>query len=219
MRNTVYTIGHSNHPIDEFVDILKKNDINCVCDARSQPYSKFVSQYNKDFLKEKLKQNNIVYLEFGKEFGARRIDQNLLTNGKVDFSKVSKDSTFLGGIERIKKGLEKGYRIALMCAEKDPIECHRNILVARNIQKLGIEIVHILDNGSQEMNKVTEKRLIEKHRKSGDSEKLFFGKGIEIDGDGKLIDSKEIMTNEMYLEEIYKRAEKVIAYRTEEVEE
>ena len=140
----VYTVGHSNHPIEEFLKLLVKHNINCVCDVRSMPYSRFTEQYNRENIKEYLSEHNIKYLFFGEEFGARREEKGLLTDGMVDFEKVAKNEKFIKGINRIEKGLEKGYRIALMCTEKEPIECHRTILVSRNLYLKGMVILHTI---------------------------------------------------------------------------
>lgn len=218
MDKTVYTIGHSNHSLSEFIKILVDNKINCLCDVRSTPYSKYTPQFNRENLKEQLKLDNILYLEFDKEFGARRTEHNLITNGVVDFEKVALDPLFKSGILRIQNGLEKNFKIALMCSEKDPIDCHRNILCARNLQKNGIDIVHILYDGKQEANTITEKRLVEKYSDNNDKRKKIQGTSIEIDVDGNFIYSDEEFDNEMFLNVVYKRAEKAIAFRSEEIE-
>jgi uncharacterized protein (DUF488 family) len=218
MEKTVYTIGHSNHSLSEFVKILIDNEINCLCDVRSTPYSKFTPQFNRESLKEKLKMENILYLEFDKEFGARRTEQSLLTNGVVDFEKVALDPLFKSGILRIQNGLDKCFKIALMCSEKDPIDCHRNILCARNLQKNGVDIVHILYDGKQEENSITEKRLVEKYSDSNDKQKKIQGTSIEIDVDGNFVFTDEGFNSEIFLNMIYKRAEKAIAFRTEEID-
>lgn len=162
MNKVVYTIGHSNHSIDDFIRILKQNGINCICDVRSSPFSKYVPHFNRENLRKELLRNNIQYIEMGNEFGARRTESYLKTNGIVDFNKVAIDRLFLSGIERVKKGISKGYHISFLCSEKDPIDCHRNILVARNLQKHNLKIIHILYDGSLENNDITEKRLIER---------------------------------------------------------
>jgi len=159
----VFTIGHSNHKVEDFIQILNEYEINCICDVRSVPYSRFTDQFNRENINSALLSKNINYIFLGEEFGARREEKNLLTDGMVDFEKVSKDSKFLDGINRIKKGMKKGYKIALMCTEKDPLECHRTILVSRNLSLIGIECVHILPDGSLKKHKEIEQELIEKY--------------------------------------------------------
>lgn len=198
----IYTIGHSRHNIDNFIELLKRNDINCICDVRSMPYSKFAEQFNQNNLKDELKKNNIEYLFFGDEFGARRKEPDLYTNGKVDFEKVAHDAKFINGIKRIEKGIRKGYKIALMCAEKDPIECHRTILVARNLDLNGFEVNHILDDGSIINQKEIDQRLLKKH----------FPNRYQI----SIFDENETID---YLKEAYKIANQSIGFKEEGEEE
>lgn len=198
----IYTIGHSRHNIDNFIELLKRNDINCICDVRSMPYSKFAEQFNQNNLKDELKKNNIEYLFFGDEFGARRKEPDLYTNGKVDFEKVAHDAKFINGIKRIEKGIRKGYKIALMCAEKDPIECHRTILVARNLDLNGFEVNHILDDGSIINQKEIDQRLLKKHFPKRNQ--------ISIFNENETID---------YLKEAYKIANQSIGFKEEGEEE
>jgi len=146
LKNTIYTIGHSNLDSDEFTSLLKKNSIDVIADVRSQPYSKFHPQFNKEFLEKSLLQKGIQYVFMGKEFGARRDETSCYVNGKVSYQRVWELPLFKKGIDRIKKGVNK-YNIALMCAEYDPKMCHRTILVGRFIEKIGITVEHILKNG------------------------------------------------------------------------
>ena len=198
----VYTVGHSNHPIEEFLKLLVKHNINCVCDVRSMPYSRFTEQYNRENIKEYLSEHNIKYLFFGEEFGARREEKGLLTDGMVDFEKVAKNEKFIKGINRIEKGLEKGYRIALMCTEKEPIECHRTILVSRNLYLKGMVILHILSDGTAVYHEKIEEELVEKYFPNRNQLSIF--------------DMNESID---YLKEAYKNANSDIGYRKEEDDE
>ena len=142
---TCFTIGHSNHSIKDFVTIVKNNHINCIIDVRSSPYSAYSSQFNREYLNEYLKRESIRYIFMGDSLGARYENKNLLfSNGKVDFSKVRLTQEFINGIKRVIDGLQKGFRIALMCSEKNPFDCHRFVLVSKGLQDEGIEIQHIL---------------------------------------------------------------------------
>lgn len=159
----VFTIGHSNHTFDNFLQLLQKYDVNCVCDVRSTPLSRFASQFNRERLKSSLQTQGISYIFFGNEFGARRKEEDLYTDGIVDFDKVAKTDVFLNGIKRIQDGIEKGYRIAFMCAEKDPLDCHRTLLVARKLTTMGISIEHILSDASVKTQQQIEKELFIKY--------------------------------------------------------
>ena len=158
----LYTIGHSTYDLDYFINLLKHYHINCVVDVRSTPYSKYSSQYNKEFLSEVLKSNNIAYIHMGVEFGARRLSKDVYTKeGYVDFEKVKDDPDFLKGIASIKVGLKKGYRIAFMCTEKKPEECHRCILVGRNFKNLGYKVLNIINERECKSQEDIEKELLE----------------------------------------------------------
>ena len=157
----IFTIGSSIHAIDEFIALLNKYKINAVADVRSVPYSKYTPQYNREKLNNVLKENQINYLDFNKEFGARRKEPEAYTNGIVDFKKVVNLPEFLCGIERISEGISKGYNIALLCAEKNPINCHRFFLVSKAlVEKLGIKIDHILYDGSVINHHDLEKKML-----------------------------------------------------------
>lgn len=147
--NTIYTIGHSTLPIEDFVRLLQLHDITAICDVRSQPYSRVNSQFNRTNLERFVKKENIAYVFLGKELGARSEETNCYENGKVQYHILGDSELFREGIERLRRGIET-YRIALMCAEKDPIECHRTILIGRKLVELNIGVKHILPQGKIE---------------------------------------------------------------------
>ena len=157
--NKIYTIGYSPHTLDSFVNIIKKYSITAIADVRSTPYSQFKSEFNKDNLKNVLKPHGIAYVFLGDLCGARIEDPSCYINGKVNYSLLTEKPKFKEGLERIKKGMTN-YVIALMCAEKDPITCHRTILICRNLMNDDIEIQHILGNGEIENHKDSEQRLM-----------------------------------------------------------
>lgn len=158
----LFTIGHSNYEINYFINIVKKYKINCIVDVRSIPYSKYSPQYNKENIKKLLKINKINYIYMRKEFGAMRTAKTLYTKeGYVDFEKVKYDKDFKLGINRVKVGVEKGYKIAFMCAEKIPSDCHRCILIGRTFKNLGYNIINIIDENKYKLQNDIEKELIE----------------------------------------------------------
>ena len=155
---TIYTIGHSNHNIKGFINLLKKHGITAVADVRSSPFSKHNPQFNKATLADALKREGISYVFLGTELGARPDDSTCYDNGSANFTKMAERSIFKQGIERLIEGMEK-YRIAMLCAEKEPLDCHRTILVCRHLRKSGFPIKHILADGAWN-HQVTEHRLI-----------------------------------------------------------
>lgn len=157
--NELFTIGYSPHTLDSFLSMLKKFQISALVDVRSSPFSKFKPEFNKDTLKGFLQEHKITYVFLGDYCGARVEDPSCYVDGNVDYKLVAGNQKFKEGLERIKKGMED-FRIALMCAEKDPITCHRTILICRNLRSENIQIRHILDNGNIEEQAESEKRLM-----------------------------------------------------------
>jgi uncharacterized protein (DUF488 family) len=132
MTDAVYTIGHSTHSIGRFVELLKSHSVTAVADVRSQPYSRMNPQFSREPLKEALRNANIKYVFLGKELGARSENKSCYRDGQVQYDLLAQTDLFKRGIERVKEGA-RTYRIALMCAEKEPLECHRTILVAHPV--------------------------------------------------------------------------------------
>ena len=155
----LYTVGHSSQSLEEFLSLLQRHSINCVVDVRSVPASKFAPQFNEESLKNFLKLHNIQYLPFGDKFGARRTDC-INDDGQVDFEMAVTTPLFQQGAERLMKGLNRGFSIALMCSEADPLECHRFSLVSRYFHNKGIEILHILKDGNLATQGEVEKRMV-----------------------------------------------------------
>jgi uncharacterized protein (DUF488 family) len=158
--NKLFTIGHSNHDLERFLHLLKMHAITAVADVRSSPYSKFNPQYNREVLQKALKENRIAYVFLGDELGPRSENPACYRDGKVQYARLAGTDLFLRGVERLLTGM-KSYRIALLCAEKDPISCHRMILVCRALRSEPIEISHILEDGSVESLADSERRLMQ----------------------------------------------------------
>lgn len=157
---TIYTIGHSTHTIDKFLDLLERNGVTALADVRSSPFSRHNPQFNKDVLSAELKKRGVAYVFVGKELGARSDDLSCYEGGKVRYGRLAKTSIFKAGIERVLSGAQK-YRIALMCAEKEPLDCHRTLLVSRTLEQRGASIVHILADGSTETQTQAMSRLLD----------------------------------------------------------
>ena len=155
----LYSIGHSNQSQEEFLELLNKHDINCIVDVRSVPASKFTPQFNMEPLKWFLRSHDIQYLHFGDEFGARRTD-SLNADGQVDFEIAVKTPSFRQGADRLLHGLQKGFRISLMCSEANPLECHRFSLVSRYFHDHGLDVKHILKDGDLASHTELEEEMI-----------------------------------------------------------
>lgn len=163
----LYTVGHSTHPIEKFVELLTRNQIEAIADVRSAPYSKYTPHFNRETLTKSLEQAGIKYVFLGNELGARREEPECYQAGKVNYAAVSKTDNFLNGIERLKSGAAK-MRIAIMCAEKDPLTCHRAVLVAHYGRENFKDIFHILEDATCESQKKLDERLLSEHKLNED---------------------------------------------------
>lgn len=146
MNLTVYTIGHSTHPAEKVIDLLCRHRISAVADVRSRPYSRMSPQFNRESFAATLKTAGIAYVFLGRELGARSEDRSCYVRGKVQYDLLARTEFFQAGIQRLIQGITK-HRVALMCAEKDPLACHRGILVCRNLVARGVGVEHILEDG------------------------------------------------------------------------
>ena len=203
----IYTLGHSNYPFDKFIEILKKYDINCVVDIRSTPYSKYNTQYNKEFLHETLKNLGYTYIYMADEFGAKRKTKvSYNDEGYADFDKVILEDEFKRGIERLKVGCSKNYKIVLLGAMQEPIRCHRAILLGKELIKAGFDVKHIMHEGDLKVQSELEEQLLEK----------YFEDRNQLTIDSLLGNS---ISREDMIKEGYKLANKEIGYRIEKLKD
>ncbi|MDA7967599.1 MAG: DUF488 domain-containing protein [Gammaproteobacteria bacterium] len=158
MSATLFTVGHSTHATEHFVGLLQQHGITAVVDVRSRPYSRHNPQYNRETIAATLKQQGIAYVFLGAELGARSENSDCYVGGKVRYEKLAAEPAFLHGLERLRRGMRE-YQVALMCAEKDPLTCHRTILVARQLRS-ECAIKHILADGGIETQAEAEARLM-----------------------------------------------------------
>lgn len=147
---TVFTIGHSNHAYETFFRLLASHSVQVLIDVRSAPYSKYVPHFNKRQIEEQTVGQGLVYMFMGDQVGGKPAAAKWYDeNGKVCYDRLARSPEFLSGISRIRTGLAKGYRIALMCAEEDPLHCHRHLLIARTMEECaGITVRHIRGDGA-----------------------------------------------------------------------
>jgi uncharacterized protein (DUF488 family) len=155
----IMTIGHSNHSIERFIALLEGARITAVADVRSSPASRFAPQFNKEALAEALAEQHIAYGFLGNALGGRPKQQSLFTKGVADYEKMAASPEFRTGIARLIEAAER-HRIALMCAESDPLDCHRCLLVARALADVNIEVAHILGSGEIVTHSQIEERLL-----------------------------------------------------------
>jgi uncharacterized protein (DUF488 family) len=157
----VYTIGHSNHSPQVFLDLLRKFEIRLLVDVRSQPYSRYLPHFNRPELEHLLANNDIQYLFAGEFLGGRPRDPKLYKNGQipegkadylnlVDYPEVARTDYFQRGLQRLEQ-LAAELTVAIMCSEEDPLQCHRHHLIAKDLDQHGILVRHIRRNGDAEV--------------------------------------------------------------------
>jgi uncharacterized protein (DUF488 family) len=187
----IYTIGHSNHPIDRFIALVQRHGVEAIADVRSTPYSRFNPQFSKERLQAALAAAGIRYVSLGEELGARTKDPTCYDEeGRVSYSRLAATDLFRRGLDRLLTGMQS-HRIAIMCAEREPLECHRTILVSRELEKAGVPISHILPDGTLEPHREAMRRLA---------------------GNLKLADTDLFRTTDELIEDAYEKQGTRIAY-------
>ncbi len=159
MPGRIFTIGHSNHDIDGFIALLKRHGITLLADVRSHPYSRLYPQFVGETLQRALNEKDIRYVFLGNALGARSDNPDNYRDGRVQYHLVAGDRKFLNGILNLRK-LAEQHTVVIMCAEKDPLFCHRTLLVGRQLIKQGVEVTHLLYDGTIEGNSASERRLL-----------------------------------------------------------
>lgn len=198
----VYTIGYTSFNIEKFIEVLKKYKITCLIDVRSTPKSSYYKDYDDNNLMSLLKSNKILYRNYKDEFGARQENKKFYNSkGFLDFDIFSKSKQFNNGIDKIKMAQDMGYVVCLMCAEKDPINCHRTILIARNLDKRGFDVRHILATEDLCEQHQIDRRLLEKYYPNRNQISLF---------------SENNLTNEELIEKAYQLRNEEIGFKMEE---
>lgn len=153
----ILTIGHSNHALSAFIALIEGARVSMIADVRSRPVSRFVPHFNRKPLETALAEHGIAYLFLGRELGGRPDSPALLKNGKPDYAAMAQTPLFASGLARVIEAGTKE-RVALLCAERDPIDCHRFRLVGRELAARGIGVAHILPTGEIESHADTERR-------------------------------------------------------------
>ncbi|MEG2288792.1 MAG: DUF488 domain-containing protein [Clostridium sp.] len=203
----IFTIGHSNYTVEKLIDMLRRYNIDCVVDIRGIPYSKYNIQFDKETIRETLTKEGFIYIYMAKEFAANRENKiSYYDEGYSDFEKVIYEEDFINGIERVRNGCEKGYRIAMLGAMQDPIRCHRSILVGRALRDNGFQVKHILDDYSLSSQEDMEQNTLEKYFKHR--------KQMSIDS---ILGNEP--TEEELIEQGYRLANKEIGYRLEHLKD
>ena len=158
----VLTVGHSNHAPEDFLALLAQHGVTALGDVRSAPWSRFNPHFNRKALSASLSASGIAYVWLGRELGGRPDDPACYEDGGLRYDRLARTALYRQGIERVLRGAAER-RLALMCAEKDPLHCHRALLVSRSLEDEGLEIAHILADGSLEPHDSVMDRLLAAH--------------------------------------------------------
>jgi uncharacterized protein (DUF488 family) len=149
-RNTLFTLGHSNHPRERFEELLVDSEVDVLVDVRSWPHSRYVEWADRATLPEVAAGVDVKYLFLGSQLGGRPDDGVFYDGeGHVLYGRVARSESFRAGIERLKRGVRQ-CRVAIMCSEEDPEHCHRRLLVAKVLLDEGVPVTHIRGDGRRE---------------------------------------------------------------------
>jgi uncharacterized protein (DUF488 family) len=157
------TVGHSTHEITHFIGLLSMHGVSAVADVRSVPASRYSPQFNREPLSRALAESKIKYVFLGRELGARSVDPTCYERGKVQFDRLAATAVFREGMARLLEGAAREV-VAVMCAEREPLDCHRTLLVAQQLVARGARVEHILSDGRIEPHDETMMRLRALHQ-------------------------------------------------------
>ncbi len=147
-EHLIYTIGHSDHSVEEFVALLQKHGVTSVLDVRSQPYSRWAHQFNREALTRDLEAAGVAYHFLGDALGGRPADPALYDagDGPPDYRRLEQTETYQAGIARL-LDLARAERVAVMCGEGEHRHCHRHLLIAQTLLERGLRVLHIQPDG------------------------------------------------------------------------
>jgi uncharacterized protein (DUF488 family) len=155
----LFSIGHSNIPADRFLAMLQNAGVNAIADVRSAPHSRFFPWFSRQRLATQLGESGIAYTFMGGALGGRPRDEHLYCDGIADYEAMATQAEFRDGLQHLIDAVAQS-RICLLCAEREPLDCHRCLLVARHLAENGLAVGHILHDGTIEPHTVTERRLL-----------------------------------------------------------
>jgi len=156
----IYTIGHSDHTIPAFVDLLRTFDVALLVDVRSQPYSRWTPQFNREDLAHDLQEAGIAYQSMGGSLGGRPADPTLYDPGveRPNYERLAQTETYQQGIAQL-LALARASQIAIMCSEGDYHQCHRNLLITQTLLERGVEVQHIQPDGTTAAGEIIPQQL------------------------------------------------------------
>jgi uncharacterized protein (DUF488 family) len=206
----LFTVGHSNQTLPQLIELLKSHGVTAIADVRSMPYSRRLPQFNRPELEAELPRHGITYVFLGEELGARRDEPEAYDGLQAAYERVAQLPAFQRGLDRVIKGLRRGLTLALLCAERDPLTCHRAVLVSRHLSSRGIDVQHIHGDGHLESHNDLEQRMQKALQRLGVLEAC--SGAVQLDLLGNPL-SQHIQANpEELMEQAYREQGKRIAY-------
>ena len=174
---TIFSVGDSTHSYEHFLELLQGAGVTAIADVRTSPFSRHFPQFNQETLKDELRMDGIAYSFLGKELGGRPTGRQFYRDGVADYERMAKAPDFARGLERVVEGARK-YRIALMCSEHDPLDCHRCLLVGRALAERGVAVTHILSDGTiVDQHDIEERLLVFAKQENTD---MFFSRDEQL---------------------------------------
>lgn len=158
----LFTIGYSGLDMPGFVALLRAHAVDVVCDVRSTPYSTYKPDFTRGPFRGHLNRARIRYVFLGDRLGARPRDRSVYVAGQATYDRIAATADFHTGLDRVRKGT-RTLTLALVCSERDPIDCHRAVLVCRHLDDLRGDIVHLHTDGSVEDQAAFDARLVAHH--------------------------------------------------------
>ncbi|TLX24043.1 DUF488 domain-containing protein [Chryseobacterium indologenes] len=146
MQTQIFSIGYGNRQMNEFIKLLENNEISLLVDVRTNPYSRWRPEFNTKAFQITLAEFGLQYIH-KPELGGKPKDEEFYTNGNLDYDKLRRSVSYQQGLEYLERGLEFDYRIAIMCSEQNPLECHRYNLIGEDLHRRGWEVIHIGKQG------------------------------------------------------------------------
>src|SRR6202049_392945 len=172
----VFSIGHSNIPEERFLALLRDADVNLVSDVRTVPYSRFFPWFSQKKLPASLSAAGIGYAVMGDTLGGRPRDDSLYRQGVADYEAMAARAEYYAGLGRLLDAAARS-RVCVMCAEREPLDCHRCLLVARSLAERGLAVGHIHHDGAVEPHAATEQQLLALDGQSDDQSCDLFASG------------------------------------------
>ncbi|MGL5940682.1 MAG: DUF488 family protein [Waterburya sp.] len=214
MSKQLFTVGHSNLSIQDFIQLINRYNISAIADVRSHPYSSYLPHFNRDLLKFELLKSKIKYVFLGDELGARPKDLSCYLDGRAIYTKIADSEEFKLGIQRLLTGINT-YNIALMCSEKDPLFCHRTILICQYLRESDITIEHIIDESNLESHSQLEARLLDLHGFDLDNNCLKVPEVLQLNlfNFSQTSSQTKSISREEFLIQAYIKQEQKIAYK------